>query len=100
MVQIYIAKIQKQSVKYLFNCNMLCIFAKISEIMIQHIQLKKGLNIPIKGEAELKIEKSIISKEEEPLIGLGVLFEILWNKSNEETKLLILNNIKRGIVAN
>lgn len=41
---------------------MLCIFAKISEIMIQHIQLKKGLNIPIKGEAELKIEKSIISE--------------------------------------
>ena len=30
--------------------------------MIQHIQLKKGLNIPIKGEAELKIEKSIISE--------------------------------------
>ncbi len=30
--------------------------------MIQHIQLKKGLNIPIKGEAELKIEKTIISE--------------------------------------
>lgn len=43
------------------------------------------------------IDKSIISKEEEPLIGLGVLFELLWNNSDEETKLLILNNIKRGI---
>jgi len=43
------------------------------------------------------IDKSIESKEDEPLIGLGVLFEILWNKSDEETKLLILNNIKRGM---
>lgn len=43
------------------------------------------------------IEKSIESKEEEPLIGLGVLFELLWNNSDEETKLLVLNNIKRGI---
>ena len=43
------------------------------------------------------IDESIISKEEEPLIGLGVLFELLWNNSDEETKLLILNNIKRGI---
>lgn len=61
-MQIYIAKKQKQRVKYLFNYNILCIFAKISEIMIQHIQLKKGLNIPIKGQAELKIEKSVISE--------------------------------------
>lgn len=43
------------------------------------------------------IDESIISKEEEPLIGLGVFFELLWNNSDEETKLLILNNIKRGI---
>lgn len=43
------------------------------------------------------IDESIISKEEEPLIGLGVLFELLWNNSDEKTKLLILNNIKRGI---
>lgn len=43
------------------------------------------------------IEKTIEKKEEEPLIGLGVFFELLWNNSNEETKLLILNNIKRGI---
>ena len=43
------------------------------------------------------IDKTIESHEEEPLIGLGVLFELLWNNSDEETKLLILNNIKRGI---
>lgn len=43
------------------------------------------------------IDKSIESKEEEPLIGLGVFFELLWNNSDEEAKLSILNNIKRGI---
>ena len=32
------------------------------------------------------IEESISSHEEDPLIGLGVLFELLWNNSNEEEK--------------
>ena len=35
---------------------------KISEIMIKHIQLNKGLDIPVKGAAELKIEKTINSE--------------------------------------
>lgn len=43
------------------------------------------------------IDKSIESKEEEPLIGLGVLFELMWNNSNEEEKNTILENIKRGL---
>ena len=43
------------------------------------------------------IDKSITSHEDEPLIGLGVFFELLWNVSDEETKLLILNSIKRGL---
>ena len=32
------------------------------------------------------IEDSISSHEDDPLIGLGVLFELLWNNSNEEEK--------------
>ena len=43
------------------------------------------------------IDKSISLHEDEPLIGLGVFFELLWNVSDEETKLLILNSIKRGL---
>lgn len=43
------------------------------------------------------IDKSITSHEDEPLIGLGVFFELLWNNSDEETKLLILSNIKKSI---
>ena len=49
------------------------------------------------NDIRISIDKSIASHEEEPLIGLGVFFELLWNKADEETKLLILNNIKRGI---
>lgn len=43
------------------------------------------------------IDDSISSKEEEPLIGLGVLFELSWNNSTEEEKQTILINIKKGL---
>lgn len=43
------------------------------------------------------IKQSISSHEDDPLIGLGVLFELLWNNSNKEEKEIILNNIKKGI---
>ena len=46
------------------------------------------------------IEDSISSHEDDPLIGLGVLFELLWNNSNEEEKQkyvnkLLVNSIKK-----
>jgi len=43
------------------------------------------------------IEESISSKEDDPLIGLGVIFELLWNNSTEEEKQIILSNIKKGM---
>ena len=46
---------------------------------------------------EKSINDSIESKEEDPLIGLGVLFEILWNNSDSITRNTILNNIKKGL---
>ena len=48
-------------------------------------------------EIRTSIDKSIKTKEEEPLIGLGVLFELLWNNSDSKLQEQILNNIKRGI---
>lgn len=48
-------------------------------------------------EIKLSIEDSISSKEDDPLIGLGVLFEILWNNSTKEQQTIILNNIKKGM---
>lgn len=46
---------------------------------------------------EKSITTSIDSKSEDPLIGLGVLFELMWNHSSTETKDTILTNIKKGL---
>lgn len=43
------------------------------------------------------IDSSIESKEEDPLIGLGVLFEVMWNHSSNDVKDTILSNIKKGL---
>ncbi len=46
-----------------------------------------------KEDIRTSIDTSIKSMEEEPLIGLGVLFELNWNISSEEEKEIILDNI-------
>lgn len=51
-------------------------------------------------EIEKAINSSVSSKEEEPLIGLGVFFELMWKNSHEEIKKQIINNIKEGIRTN
>ena len=44
------------------------------------------------------IVSSILSKEEDTLIGLGVMFEILWNGSSEEEQNKILEVLKKGLI--
>jgi small acid-soluble spore protein I (minor) len=46
---------------------------------------------------EKSITTSITSQSEDPLIGLGVLFEVMWNNSDNTTKNTILSNIKKGL---
>lgn len=46
---------------------------------------------------EKSITSSIESKSDDPLIGLGVLFEIMWNNSTNDLKSSILTNIKKGL---
>lgn len=43
------------------------------------------------------IETTIKSKDEDALIGLGVLFELLWIKLNNEEKQKNLDNIRNSI---
>ena len=43
------------------------------------------------------IDSSIKSHDEDPLIGLGVLFEVMWNNSNNDEKDTILKNIRKGL---
>ena len=46
---------------------------------------------------EKSIDSSIESGDEDPLIGLGVLFELMWNNSDNDAKNTILANIKTGL---
>ena len=43
------------------------------------------------------IETTINERDEDALIGLGVLFELLWKKLNHEEKEKNLNNIRESI---
>ena len=43
------------------------------------------------------IVESVTSGEDDPLIGLGVMFELLWNNSSDSEKETIINNIKKGM---
>ncbi len=48
-------------------------------------------------EIEQSIDMSIESKSEDPLIGLGVLFELMWKNTNNNLKNNILENIRKGL---
>lgn len=43
------------------------------------------------------IETTIKGRDEDALIGLGVLFELLWNKLSEEEQNKSLENIRNSI---
>ena len=68
---------------------------------MNNIDVRKYIINNFKEDSIEDIEKSITtsieSKSEDPLIGLGVLFEIMWNQSSNEVKDTILSNIKKGL---
>ena len=68
---------------------------------MDNIDVRKYIINNFKEDSIEDIEKSITtsieSKSEDPLIGLGVLFEIMWNNSNNDAKSNILSSIKKGL---
>ena len=68
---------------------------------MENIDIRKYIIENFKDDNEEKIrdsiETTINAKDEDALIGLGVLFELLWNKLNEEEKQNNLNNIRESI---
>lgn len=68
---------------------------------MNNIDVRKYIINNFKEDSREDIEKSITtsieSKSEDPLIGLGVLFELMWNNSSNEIKDTILTNIKKGL---
>lgn len=70
-------------------------------IKLENIDIRKYIIENFKDDNADKIrdsiETTINSRDEDALIGLGVLFELLWNKLNEEEKQNSLNNIRESI---
>lgn len=68
---------------------------------MDNIDIRKYIINNFKEDSTEDIEKSITSsiesKSDDPLIGLGVLFELMWNNSTNETKNTILSSIKKGL---
>jgi len=68
---------------------------------MDNIDVRKYIINNFKEDSVEDIEKSITSsiesKEEDPLIGLGVLFELMWNNSSNDVKDTILSNIRKGL---
>ena len=71
---------------------------------MENIDIRKYIIDNFKDENEEKIRDSIETtikyKDEDALIGLGVLFELLWNNLNEEEKNNHINLISKSIKNN
>ena len=68
---------------------------------MNNIDVRKYIISNFKNDTIEDIEKSITtsisSQSDDPLIGLGVLFEVMWNNSDNTTKNTILTNIKKAL---
>ena len=68
---------------------------------MDNIDVRKYIISNFKDSSTEEIKSSIIdsitSHDEDPLIGLGVMFELLWKNSSLEEQTMILNNIKKGM---
>ena len=71
---------------------------------MENIDIRKYIIDNFKDDNEEKIRDSIETtirfKDEDALIGLGVLFELVWEKSNEEEKNKYITLIKESIKNN
>lgn len=68
---------------------------------MNNIDVREYIINNFKEDSEEEIEKaitsSIESKSEDTLIGMGVLFELMWNQATSEERKGILTNIKNGL---
>lgn len=66
------------------------------------IDIRKSIinNFKDSDEVEIKksIDESLKEKDEITLPGLGVFFELMWNKCNDEDKAYIIKLIKESLI--
>ncbi len=77
------------------------LFHTINGDYMENIDIRNYIIENFKNDNEEKIRDSIETtikfKDEDALIGLGVLFELLWNSSNDEEKNHYLKIINKEI---
>ena len=65
------------------------------------INIRKSIKEHFKGaevdEIKASITEAIESNDEITLPGLGIFFEILWNKSNQDQQNYILDTLEQGL---
>lgn len=65
------------------------------------INIRKSIKENFKGaevdEIKASITEAIKTNDEITLPGLGIFFEILWNKSNEDQQNYILDTLEQGL---
>lgn len=70
-------------------------------INLENIDIRNYIVENFKGDSEEKIKDSILTtikfRDEDALIGLGVLFELIWNKSSIEDQDKYIKLIKESI---
>lgn len=59
----------------------------------------QNLSGSTREEVEGYIQETIDSREEEALPGMGILFEVVWSKSDTNEKDSMMNKIMEGITA-
>ena len=68
---------------------------------MNNIDIREYIKNNFKDDSPEEIKESIVDSmtthDEDPLIGLGVMFELLWNNSSEEEKDKLVTNIKKGM---
>ena len=68
---------------------------------MDNIDVRKYIISNFKDSSPEEIKSSIVdsvtSGEDDPLIGLGVMFELLWKNCSSEEQNMIINNIKKGM---
>ena len=68
---------------------------------MDNIDVRKYIISNFKDSTSDEIKSSIIdsvtSGEDDPLIGLGVMFELLWKNSTDDERNMYINNIKKGM---
>lgn len=69
---------------------------------MENIDIRNYIIENFKDDNEEKIKDSIETtikfRDEDALIGLGVIFELLWNNLTEEEKQTSLTKIRTGII--